>query len=186
MEKCCVCRNNISTIVKTECARVVCKEVDKAVYDDIAWTCGWVVCIALHDDMFSCLDFSFATQAADGEVREESLSILPMGAWPVVMRVKRVQSKLVKPIEGSHEPPLAYVSLITFWFSSSKSRKSCPLLGFDIKESCHSERMLSHSFFLLNKCDSLLGKMGAHLSAFTWSFTSLCLGHLALLGQNQN
>ena len=110
----------------------------------------------------------------------------PMRAWPVVMRVKQVQSELVKPIEGSHEPPLAYVGLITFWFSSSKSRKSCPLLGFDMKESCYSERMLSHSFFLLNRCNSLLRKMGAHLLALTWSFTSLCLGHLALLGQNQN
>jgi len=59
-------RNDISTIVKAECARVVHKEVDKAVYDDIAWTCGWVICITLHDDMFSCLDFSFATWAADG------------------------------------------------------------------------------------------------------------------------
>jgi len=29
-------RDDISTIVKAECARVVCKEVDKAVYDDIA------------------------------------------------------------------------------------------------------------------------------------------------------
>ena len=102
------------------------------------------------------------------------------------MRVKWAQSELVKPIEESHEPPLAYVGLITFWFSFSKSRKSCPLLGFDIKDSCHSERILSHSFFLLNKCNSLLGKIGAHLSAFTWSSTSLCLGHLALLGQNQN
>ena len=71
------CRDNISTIVKAECARVVHKEVDKAVYDDIAWTCGWVICIALHDDMFSCLDFSFAARATDGEIREESLSILP-------------------------------------------------------------------------------------------------------------
>ena len=75
-----LCRDDISTIVKTECARVVCKEVDKAVYDDIAWTCGWVVCIALHDDMFSCLDFSFTAWAANGEVRDESLSILPNGS----------------------------------------------------------------------------------------------------------
>ena len=74
------CHDDISTIVKAECTRVVRKEVDKAVYDDIAWTCGWVICIALHDDMFSCLDFSFATQAADGEVREESLFILPNGS----------------------------------------------------------------------------------------------------------
>ena len=27
--------------------------------------------------MFLCLDFSFATRAANGEVREESLSVLP-------------------------------------------------------------------------------------------------------------
>ena len=72
--------NDISTIVQTECARVVRKEVDKAVSDDIAWMCGWVVCIALHNNMFSCLDFSFATWAADEEVREESLSILPNGS----------------------------------------------------------------------------------------------------------
>jgi len=75
-ESCC---DDISTIVKTKCARVVHQEVDKAVYDDIAWMCGWVVCIALHDDMFSCLDFSFTAWAADGKVREESLSILPNG-----------------------------------------------------------------------------------------------------------
>ena len=69
--------DDISTIVKTKCARIVHKEVDKAVYDDIAWMCGWVMCIALHDNVFSCLNFSFTTQAADGEVREESLFILP-------------------------------------------------------------------------------------------------------------
>ena len=73
-------RDDISTIVKTEYTRVVCKEADKAVYNDIAWTCGLVICIALHDDMFSCSDFSFAAQAADGEVREESLSMLPNGS----------------------------------------------------------------------------------------------------------
>jgi len=54
--------------------------VDKVVYDDIAWSCGWVMCIALHDNMFLCLDFSFTTQVADGKVREESLSILPNGS----------------------------------------------------------------------------------------------------------
>jgi len=34
------CHNDISTIVKTECTKVVRKEVDKAVYDDIAWSYG--------------------------------------------------------------------------------------------------------------------------------------------------
>jgi len=32
-----------------------------------------------NNDMFSCLDFSFTAWAADGEVREESLSILSNG-----------------------------------------------------------------------------------------------------------
>ena len=110
----------------------------------------------------------------------------PMGAWPVVMWVKWVHSKLVKPMKRSHELPLAYVSLMTFSFSFSKSRKHWPLLGLDKKDSCLSWRMLLHSFFLLNRCNSLLGKMGVQLSALTWLSTSLCLGHLALLGQNQN
>ena len=38
-------------------------------------------------------------------------------------------------------------------------------------------------FILLNRYDSLLGKMGVHELALTWSSTSLCLGHSALLGQ---
>jgi len=38
------------------------------------------MCIALHDDMVSCLNFSFAARATDREVREESLSILPNGS----------------------------------------------------------------------------------------------------------
>jgi len=53
--------------------------VNKAVYDNIAWTCGWIMCIAFHDDMFSCLNFSFTAWAADGEMRKESLSVLSNG-----------------------------------------------------------------------------------------------------------
>jgi len=34
------------------------------------------MCLIFHDDMFSCLNFSFPAWAADGEVREESLSVL--------------------------------------------------------------------------------------------------------------
>ena len=54
-----------------------------------------------------------------------------------------------------------------------------------MKDVCHLQRVLSHSFFLLNKCDSLLGKVGVHELALTWSSMSLCLGHSALLGQYQ-
>jgi len=73
-------RDDISTIIKTECARVVYKEVDKAVYDDIAWAYRWIMCLAFHDDMFSCLNFGFPTQAADGEVRKEPLSVFSNGS----------------------------------------------------------------------------------------------------------
>jgi len=108
----------------------------------------------------------------------------PIGAWLVVMREKWAHNELVNSIKGSHEPPLLYVGFMTFWFSSLKSRKHWPLLGLVVKEFCHLWRILSHSFFLLNRCDSLLGKTGVQLSALTWSSTSWCLGHLALLGQN--
>jgi len=46
-----------------------------------------------------------------------------IGAWPVVMREKRAHNELVNPIKESHEPPLLYIGFMTFWFSSSKSRK---------------------------------------------------------------
>ena len=88
------CRDDNSTIVKTKCTRIVHKEVDKAVYDDIAWMCRWVVCITLHNNMFSCLNFSFATWAADGKVKKESVSILPnrsvAGSHVSEMGAKRV------------------------------------------------------------------------------------------------
>ena len=50
--------------------------MNEAVYDNVVWTYGWIMYIIFHDDMFSCLNFSFTTWAADGEVRKESLSIL--------------------------------------------------------------------------------------------------------------
>jgi len=39
------------------------------------------------------------------------------------MWVKRAHSELVNPMIGSYEPSLAYVSLMTFCFSSLKFRK---------------------------------------------------------------
>ena len=54
--------------------------MNEAVYDNIVWTCGWIMCITFHDDMFSCLNFSFTAWAADGEVRKESLSVLSNGS----------------------------------------------------------------------------------------------------------
>jgi len=36
--------------------------------------------ITFHDDVFSCLNFGFTAQAADEEVRKESLSVLSNGS----------------------------------------------------------------------------------------------------------
>jgi len=53
--------------------------VNKAVDDDVVRTCGRVVSITFHDDVFSGLNFSFATRAIGGEVWEESLSVFSNG-----------------------------------------------------------------------------------------------------------
>jgi len=49
--------------------------VDETVNDDVAWSSGGIVSVAFHDNVFMSLDLSFATWAAGGEVREESLSV---------------------------------------------------------------------------------------------------------------
>jgi len=49
--------------------------VNEAVNDDIAQSYGGVVHVVFHDNMFSGLDLSFITWAADEEVREEFLSV---------------------------------------------------------------------------------------------------------------
>ena len=53
--------------------------MDKAIDDGVAWSCGGVMPITLHDDVFSSLNFGFATRAAGGEVGEESLSVFSNG-----------------------------------------------------------------------------------------------------------
>ena len=37
--------------------------MDKAIDDDVAWSCGGVMSIIFHDDVFSGLNFSFVTRA---------------------------------------------------------------------------------------------------------------------------
>jgi len=69
------CHEGTLTIVKAKCFGVICKKVDKAVDDDVAWSCGGVMPITFHDDVLSSLNFGFVTGATDGEVREESLSV---------------------------------------------------------------------------------------------------------------
>ena len=67
--------NGTLSVVKAKCFRVVCKEVDKAIDDDVARARGGIVSITFHDDVFSGLNFCFATRATSGEVGEESLSV---------------------------------------------------------------------------------------------------------------
>jgi len=81
--------------------------MNKAVDDYVAWPGRWVMGITFHDNVFMSLNFSFAARAAGGELGEESLTVFPMGACPVVMQVKWAHKELVKPMTRSHEPPLA-------------------------------------------------------------------------------
>ena len=53
--------------------------MDKAIDDDVAWTRRRVVNVAFHDDVFAGLNIGFTTQAANREVREESLSVFSNG-----------------------------------------------------------------------------------------------------------
>ena len=66
-------------IIKAKCTRVVHEEVNKAVDDGVAWLSRRVVPIAFHDNVFTSLNLSFATWAAGGEMREESLSVFSDG-----------------------------------------------------------------------------------------------------------
>ena len=44
--------NGILSIVKAKCFGVICKKVDEAVDDDVAWPCGGVMSIILHNNVF--------------------------------------------------------------------------------------------------------------------------------------
>ena len=53
--------------------------MNKAVDDNVAGTRGQIVSFTFHDNVFTGLNFSFATRAASGEVGEESLSVFSNG-----------------------------------------------------------------------------------------------------------
>ena len=74
-----LCHDGTLSVVKAKCFRVICKEVDKAIDDDVARTHGGVVSITFHDDVFMGLNFGFATRAAGRKVGEESLSVFSNG-----------------------------------------------------------------------------------------------------------
>ena len=101
------------------------------------------------------------------------------------MRVNLAQMEFDIPIYGSHEPPLAYVGLMTLSLSSSKSRNSCPFFLLSLKDFCHSSRVRSHSFFLLSKNEFLSERVGGGWDDLASLSTRMCLGHSSLLGQYQ-
>ena len=53
--------------------------MDKAIDDDVTWSCGGIMSIAFHDNVFSSLYFSFTIRAAGGELGEESLFVFSNG-----------------------------------------------------------------------------------------------------------
>ena len=67
-------RNEILSVIKTECAWVVHKEVNETIDDVVVQTCGRVQ-IALHDNVFMSLNFSITAQVVGGEMRKKSLSV---------------------------------------------------------------------------------------------------------------
>jgi len=74
-----LCHNRTLSIVKAKCSRVVHKEVDEAVNNDVAQSCRGVIQVTFHDNVFLGLNLSFTTWAAGGEVEGESLSIFSDG-----------------------------------------------------------------------------------------------------------
>ena len=108
-----------------------------------------------------------------------------MGICPVVMWVNLVHKELKLSINGSYKLSLAYIGFRTFSLSSLESKKSWPLFWLLEKASCHFFKILSYSFFLLNKKEFLLGRIKRLLVSPTWVSTTLCLGHSTLLEQYQ-
>ena len=139
--------NGYLAIVKAKGRRVVIEEVNEAIHDNVDRPGGRVVSRALHDNVLSGLEFGLAAGASKRVFGKKHWQYLPMGAWPVVMQVKRAHRVLVKPMMGSQEPPLVYVGMMTCCFSSSKSRNNWPFFWLVANVVCYSLRMSSTSFF---------------------------------------
>jgi len=72
--------NGTLSIIKAKCTWIICKEVNKAVNDNVAWLSGGIMQVAFHDYVFTSLNFSFTTWAVGWEIGEESLSIFSNGS----------------------------------------------------------------------------------------------------------
>ena len=109
----------------------------------------------------------------------------PIGACPSIIRVNLAHTELKIPICVSHNPPLAYVGLMTFSLSSLNSRNNCPFFLLSLNDFCHDARERSHSIFLLNKNEFFSGRVGGIWDDLASLLTRVCLGHSSLLGQCQ-
>ena len=92
--------SNSSTIVKAEGCRVIHKEVDKTVNDNVAWPCREVIEVTLHDNMFVSLHFGLSTRAHKGRVREEPLAVFPNGGMSCGHTGELGTQSIGEPYEG--------------------------------------------------------------------------------------
>jgi len=44
-------RDGSLSIVKAKCTRIICEEVNEVVDDDVAWSSGWIMQVAFHDNV---------------------------------------------------------------------------------------------------------------------------------------
>ena len=89
------------------------------------------------------------------------------------------------PMCDSHDPPLAYVGLMTLSLSSSNSRNNCSFFLLSLNDFCHDSSKRLHSFLLLSKNEFFSGRVGRVWEDLASSLTRMCLGHSSLLGQYQ-
>ena len=109
----------------------------------------------------------------------------PIGACSSIIWVNLVYTEFEIPIYGSHNPPLAYISLMTLSLLSSNSRNSYSFFLLSLNNFCHDSSMRLHSFFLLNRNKFFSGKVNGIWEALASLSTRVCLGHSSLLGQYQ-
>ena len=108
-----------------------------------------------------------------------------MDACSSIIRVNLAHTELEIPICVSHDPPLAYVGLMTLSLSSLNSRNNCPFFLLSLNDFCHDSREQLHSNFLLSKNEFFLERMGGMWDDLASLSTRVCLDHSILLGQCQ-
>ena len=102
----------------------------------------------------------------------------PVGAWLVIALDALAHNELEWLKYLSHEPPLIYDGSITLSSLLMRSRKCLPFISDAWKVISHLLIRLSHSFFLLQSQDDLLGNSRVGLKDFVSTSTALWRDHL--------